>query len=279
MQNLAESAETAATKILQQGQASGTLDEATEKAKTSINEAREAFIKHSAAAGMDETQAGLLADAYGLQSGKVDELREAVEAVPEDHNTNLTATDNATPVISSVVDALKQLKDKDITITQWMNYVSTGEQPNQYGPYKDGYRSPQGATGGLFDGTGFLPGYANGGTVLSGLLHGPGTGTSDSIWLSNARVATGEYVNKKTSVDYYGSGLFDALNSQRIPREMFAKAPQAIVQTPQAQSHPVTFVQNVEIKHYSSGSTGVDDAVLVSKIRAQTNTLLQGGRL
>jgi hypothetical protein len=51
------------------------------------------------------------------------------------------------------------------------------------------------------------------------------------------------------------------------------------VQTPQAQSHPVTFVQNVEIKHYSSGSTGVDDAVLVSKIRAQTNTLLQGGRL
>lgn len=56
-----------------------------------------------------------------------------------------------------------------------------------------------------------LPGHKDG-----GLIRGPGTGTSDSIL---ARVSQGEHIARAKAVDYYGSGLFDDLNSMRIPRE------------------------------------------------------------
>lgn len=80
----------------------------------------------------------------------------------------------------------------------------------------------KGASGGLFTGGVFNPGYAAGGPIVSGLMRGPGTGTSDSIMLRNARVADGEYVTKAAAVDYYGTGVMHALNNMSIPRQLFA---------------------------------------------------------
>ncbi|WP_405120746.1 tape measure protein [Pseudomonas leptonychotis] len=55
-----------------------------------------------------------------------------------------------------------------------------------------------------------LPGFATGGK-----LRGPGTGTSDSIlmWGSN-----GEFMQPKSTVDYYGEGFMEALRQRRIPK-------------------------------------------------------------
>lgn len=55
-----------------------------------------------------------------------------------------------------------------------------------------------------------LPQLASGGK-----LRGPGTGTSDSIlmWGSN-----GEFMQPKSTVDYYGEGFMEALRQRRIPR-------------------------------------------------------------
>lgn len=56
-----------------------------------------------------------------------------------------------------------------------------------------------------------------------GLLHGPGTGTSDSILGVNdlgvptAKVSNGEYVVKKRSVDKYGVGFMDRVNAGVLP--------------------------------------------------------------
>lgn len=85
---------------------------------------------------------------------------------------------------------------------------------------------PMGATGGLYDGRRFNR-YASGG-IVNGYMDpkwAPGTGTSDSIWLANARIASGEYVHNKAAVDYYGTGLMDAINRRMIPRNQFAAIP------------------------------------------------------
>lgn len=52
-------------------------------------------------------------------------------------------------------------------------------------------------------------GYAGGGSV-----HGPGTGTSDSIL---ARLSNGEFVMKAQAVRHYGADLFRRLNSMQLP--------------------------------------------------------------
>jgi hypothetical protein len=53
--------------------------------------------------------------------------------------------------------------------------------------------------------------FAAGGTV-------PGSGTGDSV---AAMLTPGEYVNRLSSVQYYGAELFHALNSRLIPRDVF----------------------------------------------------------
>jgi hypothetical protein len=132
-----------------------------------------------------------------------------------------------------------------------------------------------GATGGYFDGHMFNPGFASGGSV-SGLLRGPGTGTSDSIHLSNANVANGEYVIRAAAVNQYGVPFLDAVNNQRYAAEPVSKYMPANLT---AYAQPVNYVQNVTINQYTTGSKSVDTSIIVSKIRAQTNTLLQGRSL
>lgn len=61
-----------------------------------------------------------------------------------------------------------------------------------------------------------------------GYIRGPGTGTSDSIpaWLSNR-----EYVINAKAVEHYGSGFFAALNSMRLPKDLFATLSNALART------------------------------------------------
>ena len=80
----------------------------------------------------------------------------------------------------------------------------------------------KGATGGLFGNGLFLPGYATGGPIVSGMMRGPGTGTSDSIQLRNARVADGEFVTKAAAVRHYGPETMYAMNNMSIPKSLFS---------------------------------------------------------
>lgn len=59
-------------------------------------------------------------------------------------------------------------------------------------------------------GGGAAPGFAEG-----GLVHGPGTATSDSIF---ARLSRGEFVIREAAVDRYGPKFFESLNNLETPR-------------------------------------------------------------
>jgi hypothetical protein len=99
---------------------------------------------------------------------------------------------------------LFQITHKDYTVTVRGRYYFT-RPPGFIGPVV-----PHGATGGMFDGRGFKRYAGGGGVDPSGLVYGPGTGTSDSV---PAMLSDGEYVIKKARVDQYGRGTFDAYNS------------------------------------------------------------------
>lgn len=62
-----------------------------------------------------------------------------------------------------------------------------------------------------------VPGRA--GAAEGGLISGPGTGTSDSIW---ARISNGEFVVKAKAVAHYGADFFHRLNAMRTPAMAFA---------------------------------------------------------
>lgn len=65
------------------------------------------------------------------------------------------------------------------------------------------------ATGGRLNGETIMPGYATG-----GLISGPGTGTSDSIF---ARLSNGEYVMSADAVRKFGTGMLDQMNAGLLP--------------------------------------------------------------
>ena len=116
-------------------------------------------------------------------------------------------TGGALSGIRSVAGAIASLHDKTVSITSIHNIIT----------HSDTYRSVHdivGATGGMYTGNGFR--YSTG-----GLVHGPGTGTSDDVpapWLSN-----GEFVVKKAAVDKYGEKFLQLLNDGRIDMPHFAR--------------------------------------------------------
>lgn len=128
-------------------------------------------------------------------------------------------------------------------LTNLTNYQIADKYFQIHGSYVDasggtysgqGYRPkgatgniPTGATGGMYDGNQFR--YANGGIAFNGYVNptwAPGTATSDSVYLDNARIARGEYVQNALATSYYGVEFMDALNRRTIPREAFAAMPQ-----------------------------------------------------
>lgn len=54
--------------------------------------------------------------------------------------------------------------------------------------------------------------------ATGGIVGGVGSGDTVPAWLT-----PGEFVNRRASVAYYGAGLFSALNSRAIPRDLFSR--------------------------------------------------------
>lgn len=113
--------------------------------------------------------------------------------------------------------------------------------------------------------------------ATGGYISGPGTGTSDSIpaWLSN-----GEYVINSSAVNRLGRDFFDTINySKQVPvAPVYSLPPSAPVP---ARQEPVTrqveYVQNVTNNLHTTGSQNVQAALLASRMRGQTQALLNGG--
>lgn len=209
-------ARNAATAIIDNG---GSVDEATAK----YNEGRQALIDNIAAKTGDQASAEEWADKilgtageaqaaiaeYTAEVNRVPTTKDTTitnnagrgplkdiqfykdeaNRIPPSKNTNMTNNASGTPyrntqMYKDLLDRLPSTKYTDI-ITR---YSRVG--------------SPELGQSGLTIATG-------------GLIHGPGTGTSDSIpaWVSN-----GEYVIKAAAVNHYGSGLLNAINSMRAPK-------------------------------------------------------------
>ena len=95
---------------------------------------------------------------------------------------------------------LGQVAKGDITLDQLAQAIANAAVKNS----AESAASQAGA--GKFLG---LPGYATG-----GLISGPGTGTSDSIF---ARLSNGEYVMSADAVRMFGTGLLDQMNAGLLP--------------------------------------------------------------
>lgn len=113
--------------------------------------------------------------------------------------------------------------------------------------------------------------------ATGGYISGPGTGTSDSIpaWLSN-----GEYVINSSAVNRLGRDFFDTINySKQVPvAPVYSLPPSAPVSTRQEPvARQVEYVQNVTNNLHTTGSQNVQAALLASRMRGQTQALLNGG--
>ena len=222
-----------------------------------IEDARGRFVDFAIKMGMSKDKANALADQSGLTKDAVNRLAQSVNDVPTQHNTNLTATDNATPVIRNVRDMLAGLQDKTVTLNQVVNYMATGDLPSASGPLASGYKKVDKATGGY--------------------ISGPGTATSDSI---PARLSNGEYVIRASAVDHYGVGLFDQLNYQRYAAGGLVQRYQAtpLPTNPTAPGRPqVLLQQSNEFRNYAVPSPSVQSNLTASKVRSQTANLISLG--
>ena len=225
-----------------------------------IDDARNRFIQLAQKMGLSADEANNLADRSGISRDAVDRLTQAVNNVPTQHNTNLTATDNATPVIRNVRDMLLGLKDKTVTLNQVVNYMSTGDLPSASGPLASGYKKVSKASGGL--------------------INGPGTGTSDDI---PAKLSNGEYVVRAAAVKQYGVEMLNAINWQRYaaggPVSKYEATPMPAARYNASEGKQVVYNQYVTNEIHSTGSSRVDEALLSARVRAGTSAMLQGRAL
>ena len=236
--SLASQAQDTATKILEEGQATGDMAAATEQARGVLEQARQAFINNAVASGMNQEAAAALADQLGLTGSKADALAQSINSIPNGKTVPFATPGLDDAIVKSMTlkDKLAALQSKTITITQVMRtefQTLTGapSKVNQYGPLKSGYR----AEGGLI-------GYANGGLLslangdgYSGLIHGWGGKKADVVPIMASR---GEFMQQASAVDYYGVDAMRALNERKIPREWLAGPQQNV--TPKIEQSNVT---------------------------------------
>lgn len=226
------------------GQTTDGLTNATEQARASLENARNAFVNAAVAAGMTQEDAEALATQFGLTGGKADELSQKVQDLNaqkiDDKNFSINVNDNASWVIDQVQG--RQIADKYFQIHGTYVDESGGEYTS------DGYR-PKNATGKIPWGmaTGGLVGYAGGGLLslangdgYSGLIHGWGGKKADVMPIMASR---GEFMQQASAVDYYGVDAMRALNERKIPREWLAGPQQMVaVSAPEVKSSNTTVV-------------------------------------
>lgn len=244
LSGLASQAMDTAQAILEEGAATGDMTGATEQARASLENARNAFVNAAVAAGMTQEDAEALATQFGLTGGKADELASSINNIPNGKTVTVSAPGLDDAIVKSMTlkDKLAALQSKTITITQVMRtefQTLTGapSKVNQYGPLKSGYR----AEGGLIGyATGGMMGLANG-DGYSGLIHGWGGKKADVVPIMASR---GEFMQQASAVDYYGVDAMKALNERKIPREWLAG--------PQQVAAPATVERTVVNNNYYS---------------------------
>lgn len=237
--SLASQAQDTATKILEEGQATGDMAAATEQARGVLEQARQAFINNAVASGMSQEAAAALADQLGLTGGKADELASSINNIPNSKTVSVSTPGLSDAIVSAMTlkEKLDALQSKTITITQVMRtelQAATGAPStvNTVGPLKDGYKE---ADGGLIGyATGGLLNLANG-DGYSGLIHGWGGKKADVMPIMASR---GEFMQQASAVDYYGVDAMKALNERKIPREWLAGPQQNV--TPKIEQSNVT---------------------------------------
>ena len=152
---------------------------------------RDRFLSVAGQMGMTSDEAHRLADELGL--------------IPADVSVEVA--------VKGLSDALSRLGVLDQTLNSIDGKTVTASVAiKQYGQAAMATGGPVGDPFGVL---GYATGGATRGFPGGGGVHGPGTGTSDSIpaWLSN-----GEWVIKASSVAKYGHAFMAALNAGTLPR-------------------------------------------------------------
>lgn len=116
-------------------------------------------------------------------------------ATLNDKQSILRAIDQASDIVNTVENEVIHDKYFKIVTDYIHNTIETGGNYDNSGvPYIGGPGvKPGGYTGGAFDGTSFLKGYASGGE-FSGAVTGPESPIKDNVILQNARLNPGEHV-------------------------------------------------------------------------------------
>lgn len=142
-----------------------------------------------------------------FEDPQLQQMQQALDAVGQRAGTSMgekikQSVDQASPpTFQGLQDGLAQAGNAAVTKAQeiWNSIQNIFNNPIQVKGQFTGF-------GGIAEGAPFAAG---------GQVRGPGSGTSDSIlaFLSNR-----EWVVNAKAVDFYGSNLFAALNSMRLPR-------------------------------------------------------------
>lgn len=111
--SLASQAQDTATKFLEEGQATGNMEDATKRAGAALDQARDGFIQAATAAGMSQEQANKLADSFGLTHTKTDDLKKSLD--------NLNNTSASPKVDANTDEAAKKVEDMSVKITSLPN--------------------------------------------------------------------------------------------------------------------------------------------------------------
>ncbi len=141
----------------------------------------------------------------------VDEIEATAFAAGERYFTKLKEGIDAQPPpeFPGIITGLEQAGQAATAAAQtlWNSIKAILEQPIRFN-----FQAPDtGLAGGPFIGG-----------AAGGQMFGPGTTTSDSIL---ARLSNREWIINAKAVDFYGSSLFAALNSMRLPRSLLGAMP------------------------------------------------------
>lgn len=164
-----------------------------------------------------------------------DHASSKINAVNNKRLNNKKTTLNASDKASSKVDSVnrKTIRDKNFTVSVTDHASATLRSIQNYQIADKSFtvtektKKEGGYTGGMFT-DGHFQQFAGGG-MFSGYVDpawAPGNGLSDSVYLLNARLASGEYVQNAAATTYYGVENMRLLNERKIPREVFATANQ-----------------------------------------------------
>lgn len=191
----------------------------TEEIIAKTQRARDEFIKSARAMGASSEEANNLANELGLIPGDV-----ATRVELPGINTAQYDTERFKALLNSLPAWIRPLIKVEADLDGYYRadkvlnsingkVVTATVAIKQYGQAAI-------ATGGL---VGDVAHFASGGIVRrrfdsGGIVHGPGTPTSDDV---PAMLSRSEFVQRAAAVEYYGAPLMYALNSKRIPREYF----------------------------------------------------------